>query len=173
VQNPSNPPASLRIALSALALVAGCGGGDGDGGRCTLTNHDGGTATIRCDDGSTFTVRSGTDGASCTVSTDASGARVLTCEDGTMVTIPADADGGPPGRTVTLTGRGLRMEVRSVGVDEAGHPFAELRFTDADERPLDREGRFTEGAISASFTVAHLPTGCASTARRSCPGRAT
>jgi OmcA/MtrC family decaheme c-type cytochrome len=158
VQNPSNPPASLRIALSALALVAGCGGGDGDGGRCTLTNHDGGTATIRCDDGSTFTVRSGTDGASCTVSTDASGARVLTCEDGTMVTIPADADGGPPGRTVTLTGRGLRMEVRSVGVDEAGHPFAELRFTDADERPLDREGRFTEGAISASFTVAHLPT---------------
>lgn len=159
----------LAIVGAMGAATPGCGG---DGTRCTVRANDDGTATLSCDDGTSFVIRNGADGTdgtdgtdggdgtSCTVSTDGEGVRTITCEDGTMVTIPPGETGptGEPGRNALLTGPGLRMDVRATGVDGDRHPFAELRFTDAAGRPLDREGLYTEGAITVGFSIAHLPT---------------
>ena len=158
------------LALVGMVSTAavGCDGGT----RCSVEPNDDGTATLRCDDGTSFVVRdgadgrngedgmSGRDGTSCTVSTDGEGVRTITCEDGTMVTIPPGDAGTPgePGRNALLTGPGLRMEVRAVGVDGDRHPYAELRFTDAAGRPLDRAGVYTAGAVTTGFTIAHLST---------------
>lgn len=150
----------------ALALVAGCGGTNGT--SCHVTSEADGSAIITCDDGTTATVRAptdgtdgvdgvdGTDGTTCTVE-DTGTERVIRCSDGTMATV-RDGTDGSTGRNVFLTGPGLEIEVRAQGIDADRHPFMELRFTDAAERPLDREGIYTEGAVSTSFTVAHLPT---------------
>ena len=159
------------IALVGALVAAGCGGGS----RCSVADNGDGTATISCDDGTSFRVRNGSDGTdgtdggdgtdgtdgmdgmdgtSCSVMDNADGSRTISCEDGTSVTIPPDGE-TPPG--LRITGVGLQMEVRSIGVDMDRRPFVELRFTDGDDRPLDREGVFTEGAISVSFTIAHLP----------------
>lgn len=65
---------------------------------------------------------------------------------------------GTDGRNALLSGPGLNMEVVEAGIDAATRvPYAVLRFTDADDRPLDRTGVFTQGAVDARFTVAHLP----------------
>jgi OmcA/MtrC family decaheme c-type cytochrome len=145
-----------------LAAVGnGCSGG-ADGSSCTVVDDGAGTATITCDDGTTATVGSGTngmDGTSCTVADDGMGTKTISCDDGTTVTVvDGVATPGDPGRNAMISGAGLLMEVMESGVDATTRiPYAVLRFTDVNGDPIDREGLFTEGAVSASFTVAHLP----------------
>lgn len=150
----------LRTAASGLVLLLA--GGCGNGSACTVVENPDGSATISCDDGTEATVRGGMDGASCTVMDDGMGTRTIECDDGTVVTVADGEDGmdgqpGDDGRDAIVTGAGLRLEVQEQGVEPTeGRPFVVLRLTDADGRPLDREGRFSEGAVSVRFTVAHL-----------------
>ena len=159
------------IVLTALAsLAAGC-----SSSRCSVTQNADGTATLTCDDGTTATIRNGTNGTpgtpgtdgapgtdgtngtngtSCTVADQPDGTRLISCSDGTQAIVT----NGTAGRNAFLTGPGLRVEVRASGVDATSFPYVELRFTDTAGRPLDRTGTFTVGAITARFTVAHLPT---------------
>jgi len=91
------------------------------------------------------------------------GVKTITCDDGTMVTVTDGVDGvdgvdGTDGTNAYVTGAGLEVETMEAGIDTATRiPYAVLRFTDADDSPLDREGIRTEGAINISFTVAYLP----------------
>ena len=146
----------LSITLAALAL--GCSGGTSS--RCTVAQNADGSATITCDDGTMATVRNGMDGAGCTVVDDGMGTKTITCEDGTTVTVTDGMNGnnGNNGVNALASGPGLQVEIRQVGIDTDRRPFAELRFTDGDDRPLDREGRMTQGAVTTSFTIAYLPT---------------
>lgn len=152
----------MRIGLSGLIAVALLGTGCGGGSACSVTENADGTATITCDDGTEATVRGGMDGGGCTVRDDGMGARVIECDDGTVVTVTdgmdgMDGDPGDPGGDALVVGPGLELEVMEAGVAADRRPYAVLRFADADGRPLDREGRVTEGSVSASFTIAHLP----------------
>lgn len=157
----------LGLPLTALALLSapGCSSSS----SCSITPNADGSSTLHCTDGTSATIHDGTDGTSCTVHTATDGSRVIMCEDGTMVTLRDGMNGtdgtngtdgmtGTNGRNALLTGPGFRVTVTSAGIDTTSHPFVEMRFTDAAGRPLDRTGTYTEGAIDASFTVAHLPT---------------
>jgi OmcA/MtrC family decaheme c-type cytochrome len=151
-----------------MAVVAGCSSSS----RCSVTTNTDGTATLHCDDGTSFTVRNGTngmDGTNCSVMMNMDGSRTISCTDGTRVTIHDGTNGtngmngttgpsGTPGRNALLTGPGLRSTITMAGIGTDLHPFVEVRFTDAQGRPLDRTGMYTEGAIDAGFTAAHLPT---------------
>lgn len=148
-----------------LAAFAAIGSGCSNGSSCTVVDNADGTATITCEDGTTATVDNGMDGmagTSCTVTDDGMGVKTISCDDGTMVTVTDGTGTGTPGtdgRNALITSPGLLMEVMEAGVDATTlHPYAVLRFTDVDGNPLDRQGTYTEGAVSASFTVAHLPT---------------
>lgn len=158
--------AALVLLIMGGVAIAGCGSSS----SCSVTNNADGTATLACTDGTSTTIRPGTDGmngTSCTVTTQADGSRLISCDDGTMVTVRDGTDGtngtdgmnGTGGRNALLTGPGFRVTVTAAGIDATtSHPYMELAFTDAAGRPLDRTGTYTEGAIDASFTVAHLPT---------------
>lgn len=62
---------------------------------------------------------------------------------------------GPPGREVQYSAVGLVVTVLDAGV--AGDvATVELSLTDGLGRPLDRTGRYTEGAVSASFVLGRL-----------------
>lgn len=151
---------SVAVLLGASSL--GC---STNGSSCSVVDNADGTATLSCSDGTSTVIRPGSTGTNCTVSTNLDGSHLISCDDGTMVTIHDGMDGpdgsigppGPPGRNSSLTGPGLDVEVRSSGIATDGHPFMELRYTDAAGRPLDRDGVYTDGAISTSFTIAHLP----------------
>lgn len=95
--------------------------------------------------------------ASCHVS-ERDGGTAIECSDGSEVIIPdAEPAGMPEGPPLTwVSGAGLSVEVVAAGIDADRHPYAELRITDGDGVPLDREGLFTQGAVSARFTVATL-----------------
>lgn len=156
-----------HLTVSALTLslfsLAGCS----EGSSCTILPNDDGTSTLSCSDGTRVILRNGTDGmngSGCTVADGpGAGERTITCEDGTMVVVRdgmngRDGDAGTPGRNALLTGPGLDLELRETGIDMDRHPYAVVRFTDRDGRPLDRDGLYTEGAVSASFTAAFLDT---------------
>ena len=153
---------SMGICVVAACIAVGCGSGS----SCAVTENDDGSATIHCEDGTEATVRGGmrgtdgTDGTSCTVRDDGLGAHLIECDDGTMVRVTDGADGvdGVDGQSPRVSGPGLLLEVRDVGVASDRRPFVVLRFADADGGALDREGRLTEGEVTASFTIAHLPT---------------
>jgi len=66
---------------------------------------------------------------------------------------PGDPD---PGRDSYLTGAGLVLEVTGASIASDGVVTAELTITDGAGVPLDRDGEFTEGAVRASFVIAHL-----------------
>ncbi len=63
---------------------------------------------------------------------------------------------GAPGRSSVWTSPGLAVEITAVDIDPAGRAQATFRVTDGDGEPLDVDGRFTQGAISASFIIASL-----------------
>lgn len=159
--------------ISVLLVMIGCSGGS----TCTIVDETpgDGVAVIECSDGTSVEINDGVDGTdgtdgtigidgtpgtpgldgtSCTVR-DGSlpGERVIDC-DGVSVSV----FDGEAGTNSSITGPGLEMEVREVGIDAAGRPYAVLRFTDSSDpvRPLDRTGGLTQGPISASFAIAHL-----------------
>lgn len=140
-------------------LAAGCSGGS----TCTVVDNADGSATITCDDGTSATVTdgmNGTDGTQCTVADDGMGGRVITCDDGTTVTVRDGMDGtdGTDGQGPWVTGPGLILEVTEQGIGADRRPYVVLRLTDQEGVALDREGLLTEGAVSVSFTIAHLPS---------------
>ncbi len=70
----------------------------------------------------------------------------------------SSGDGGSGGtsRNTWVVGGGLQLEVMAVAVDEAGKVMASIRLRDKAGKPLDRDGTFTEGAVSVSFVLSRL-----------------
>jgi len=69
---------------------------------------------------------------------------------------------GPTGPWTRFTGPGLLITVQAAAV--AGTTATvDLRITDGDGAPLDRDGRYTEGTVALGFVLARLPAGAAST----------
>ena len=65
---------------------------------------------------------------------------------------------GAPGRSPILTDANLVFEITDASIDGQGLATVTLSMTDGQGRPLDRQGLFTEGAVSASFVIAWLAT---------------
>ncbi len=65
-------------------------------------------------------------------------------------------DAGAPGQNAYLVGPGLVFNLQSAGVDAAGTAVVRFQITDAAGLPLDREGLYTEGAVTSSFALAWL-----------------
>lgn len=63
---------------------------------------------------------------------------------------------GLPGRDATTAGAGLRLDLLGASIGADGTATARFTLTDAQGKPLDREGVFTPGAVSASFILAWL-----------------
>jgi OmcA/MtrC family decaheme c-type cytochrome len=78
----------------------------------------------------------------------------------------ATGDAGPAGDPGDVTewpegglrhaGAGLVLEVQAASIDAEGTASVEFSLSDADGRPLDRDGLLTAGAVSASFMLAYL-----------------
>ncbi len=107
---------SLFLSALAVALAAGCSGGNGaqgtagkDGTSCSVTDNHDGTATVHCADGTSVTISNGTngvdgssgmngmngaDGTSCTLVSNSNGTRTLTCggDAGPITVVEAVAD---------------------------------------------------------------------------------
>jgi OmcA/MtrC family decaheme c-type cytochrome len=67
-----------------------------------------------------------------------------------------DGDAGAPGRNAYLTGPGLDLEILATTIDAKGQATVRFRLTDAGGLPLDRQGLYTEGAVTAHFVLAWL-----------------
>jgi OmcA/MtrC family decaheme c-type cytochrome len=148
-----------------------------------------GAATITCDDGTSVVIEApGPDAGSCSVVTSGDGKKKLECSDGTSLDLSTaergaqgergpsgdpgtqgepggsgepgtQGDPGDPGRSASVAGEGLRLEVMTVEIPEDLHPVATLTIKDAAARPLDRTGVYTPGTISANFMLARLTSG--------------
>lgn len=66
-----------------------------------------------------------------------------------------NGDSGQNGHNAYLTGPGLSFEVQETTID-AGVAKVRFRITDAAGTPLDREGLYTEGAVTARFVMGWL-----------------
>lgn len=73
---------------------------------------------------------------------------------------PGDAgppgDAGEPGHNVYLTGPGIDLEIQGVTIAADGTTTVTFRITDAAGTPLDREGKYSVGAVSARFVLGWL-----------------
>lgn len=65
-------------------------------------------------------------------------------------------DAGPAGRDLRYVGPGLAVTVLDAGIDSAGVTTVELKLADSAGRGLDRNGLYTEGAVSVSFVLGYL-----------------
>lgn len=65
-------------------------------------------------------------------------------------------DPGDPGHNAYLTGPGLSLQLESATIASDGTAKVRLHITDAAGVPLDRDGLFTDGAVSVRFTLAWL-----------------
>lgn len=63
---------------------------------------------------------------------------------------------GPPGRNAYLTGPGVKLDLLEAEVDADGVAAVTFRLTDESGLALDREGIYTEGAVSVRFVLAWL-----------------
>ncbi len=63
---------------------------------------------------------------------------------------------GDDGRSWWFTGPGLQFTVTGASIDGAGVATVNFTITDNGDTPLDREGRWSEGAVSANFVLAWL-----------------
>ncbi len=63
---------------------------------------------------------------------------------------------GTDGRSAQVTGPGIQFDVESAAIDAQGVATAVFTVKDADDKPLDVDGVFTEGAISVRFVLAWL-----------------
>ncbi|MFW5876810.1 MAG: OmcA/MtrC family decaheme c-type cytochrome [Myxococcota bacterium] len=64
-------------------------------------------------------------------------------------------DAGAPGRSPTLAGQGLSLEISEVSIEE-GTATATFSVTSGDDQPLDIEGVFSPGEVSINFVIARL-----------------
>ena len=132
-------------------------------GACTVEDNGDGTKTIECDDGTSVEVRDGDDGTDGDDSEP--GAPGADGDDGDP---GADGDDGPPGasgddgepgsdgRSALVAGPGLAVEITGVDLPDDRRAVLTLSIRDAQGRPLDRGGLYTEGAVSARFVLAYL-----------------
>lgn len=63
---------------------------------------------------------------------------------------------GTPGRNAYLTGPGVKLDVLDTEIDTNGAATVTFRITDENGLALDREGIYTEGAVSVRFVLAWL-----------------
>lgn len=68
---------------------------------------------------------------------------------------PPGAD-GQDGRSPWFAGPGLKLTVTGANIDSSGVATVNFTITDGDDVPLDREGIWSQGAVSASFILAWL-----------------
>ena len=69
-----------------------------------------------------------------------------------------DGELGPPGPGSWFTQAGLGLTIESAQVDEDGSARVTFVLDDGAGIPLDRDGRFSAGAVGASFILARLET---------------
>ncbi|MFO0597497.1 MAG: OmcA/MtrC family decaheme c-type cytochrome [Myxococcaceae bacterium] len=65
-------------------------------------------------------------------------------------------DAGPAGRDFRFTAEGVKIRIVAASITDAGVATADIAITDNANRPLDRTGTFSEGAVSVSFVIAAL-----------------
>jgi OmcA/MtrC family decaheme c-type cytochrome len=139
---------------------------------CTVKDNGDGSKTIKCSDGTSVMVAdgaSGKDGAKGAPGADgakgANGANGTNGADGAKGADGANgADGingtnapdGGAGNNAHVVGGGLKIEILSVAIPSDRQPVVELKLLDAKDRPLDRTGVQTVGAVSANFVLSWL-----------------
>ena len=64
-------------------------------------------------------------------------------------------DAGPPGHSTRITGAGLKLTLTDAKI-EGTKATAYFKVTDGADLPLDLNGRYTEGAVTARFVLAVL-----------------
>jgi OmcA/MtrC family decaheme c-type cytochrome len=67
-----------------------------------------------------------------------------------------DGDAGAPGRNAYLTGPGIDLEIIDTTIDAKGAAWVRFKITDAGGLPLDRQGLYTEGAVTVRFVLGWL-----------------
>ena len=65
-------------------------------------------------------------------------------------------DAGATGQNAYIVGPGLVFTIQGATIDAAGTAVVRFQITDASGLALDREGLYTEGAVSTSFALAWL-----------------
>jgi OmcA/MtrC family decaheme c-type cytochrome len=65
-------------------------------------------------------------------------------------------DAGAPGRNAYITGEGLVLDLIDASIDAQGTVKVRFRITDGGGLPLDRDGLYTEGAVTSRFVLAWL-----------------
>lgn len=65
-------------------------------------------------------------------------------------------DAGTNGRDFRFTAEGVKVQVLDASVTDAGVASVEVLITDGLDRPIDRTGSFSEGAVSVSFVLGAL-----------------
>jgi OmcA/MtrC family decaheme c-type cytochrome len=156
---------AIAFATSFACDDGGSGGGDSPS-PCTPEQIADGTC-----DGMTDVEPAG--GGDCTAEEAADGTKTITCSNGSSVTVSdgekgEKGDKGDPGENgemgepgsggtnAAAVGAGLKLEVESVTIPEDLQPVVTLRLIDANDQPLDREGKRTPGAVSTSFVFSKL-----------------
>lgn len=82
-------------------------------------------------------------------------ASALFASDGGVLQGP-EGEPGPAGRNAYIVGGGLQLTIDAVDIADDGVATVDFTILDQDGKPLDREGNFTAGAVSASFILSWL-----------------
>jgi OmcA/MtrC family decaheme c-type cytochrome len=130
---------------------------------CSVKQGSDGTKTITCSDGTKVDISDGTngtngkDGTTGTKGTNgAIGANGDPGKNGKNGAPAPDAGPGRDGRSAYVVGPGLKIEISDVTIPADRHPVVSLSMHDDADRPLDRTGTLTPGAVSMSFVLAYL-----------------
>lgn len=65
----------------------------------------------------------------------------------------ATGDAGIPGRNAAWAGAGLKFTITNATIDDAGAATVRFKVTDGADKPLDLNGVFTPGAVTARFVM--------------------
>lgn len=155
-QDEAGGSATIRCGDGTSAVIEA----DGGMGDCTVKANGDGSKTIRCGDGTMVEIADGADGADGTPgkagAKGADGAPGADGVDGAEGTDGLTGTNGTNGRASVVVGAGLKVSISDVSLPNDRFPVVSLRLLDAKDRPLDRTGVYSPGAVSVSFVIAYL-----------------
>lgn len=141
-----NPTSKIRIGLHWLTALAAAGilsscGGDGDDGNTGAQGPPGDTGAEG---------PAGDPGAP--------GAPGAGADAGPPGPAGEPGEAGPPGRNATWAGAGLQLTMHEASIADDGTAAVRFSITDGAGNPLDLNGVYTPGAVTARFVLAALGT---------------